>query len=386
MKTMIINRCCVALAILFISWGMLYAEAFEMQITPGPALTALGIDFTDYQAASATLTEYPNLFFHKNNEVIPTGLAMANVLGYPNGRAMIGQFPHFEIGVSAGVSTYQLFRYRDYDIHNPEIPGAGVNGGIHFGTGIDDRMDIMFKIFVLGSFYIYDREINQSVTHDTTIDREYTVEVTDNSIYSFGVKSRYNLIRPRPRSLFSFGGLNINLAFDYMSARFAAKGEYITTKDVDITIPDFVFGETQTTLEVIASVRGASAIQWHFFSVTPEIITYFNLLYAINIYTGFALSINRGAVTFETNAVGELRNVTPIEAPSTSTTLVPANQVIASANMHADASMTPHVLLPRYILGFEIDFFLFKMTVEASTVLTSPTDSFAAQIGVRTEI
>lgn len=385
MKTKIIIRYCAVSALLFLSPVVLYATTFEMQITPGPALTGVGLDFYDYDAASQKLTEYPNLFVRKNSEVIPTGLALANALGYPNGRAMIGQFPHFEIGVSAGVSTYQLFRYKDYDIHNPEIPGGGVNGGIHFGTGIDDRMDIMFKIFVLGSFYVYDREFDQSVTHDATIDRDYNLKVTDNSIYSFGVKSRYNLFRPRPRSLLGFGGLNVNLAFDYMSARFAAKGEYTTTKTVDLTIP-LMMGDPIPT-EMIAQVAGSAAIQWHFFSVTPEVIAYFNVLYAINLYTGFALSINRGAITFETDARGTLKNTSNITDPNNpSITLVPANSTIATAVLHADTSMTPNVLLPRYILGLELDFFLFKITLEASTVLTSPAESFTAQVGVRTEI
>lgn len=385
MKTMRVIGCCAAFALFFLISGVLYATTFEMQITPGTALTGVGLDFYDYEAASQKLTEYPNLFTRKNSEVIPTGLAMANVLGYPSGRAMIGQFPHFEIGVSAGVSTYQLFRYRDYDIQNPEIPGGGINGGIHFGTGIDDRMDIMFKIFVLGSYYVYDREFDQSVTHDTTVDREYNLKVTDNSIYSFGVKTRYNFLRPQPRSFFAFGGLNINLAFDYMSARFAAKGEYTTTKTVDLTIP-LMMGDPIPT-EMVAHVSGSAAVQWHFFSVTPEVIAYLNIFYAINIYTGFALSINRGAVTFESDASGTVRNTSAITDPNNSSiTLVPANSTIATAVLHADTSMTPNVLLPRYILGFELDFALFKLTLEASTVLTSPTESFTAQVGVRTEI
>ncbi len=385
MKRNALFRLFFSVCICYVFTASVYATTFEMQITPGSALTAVGLEFYDYEAASQTLTEYPNLFVRKNSEVIPTGLALANVLGYPNGRAMIGQFPHFEIGVSAGVATYQLFRYRDYDIQNPEIPGAGVNGVVHFGTGIDDRMDVMFKIFVLGSFYVYDRQFDQSVTHDSTVDREYNLEVTDNSIYSFGVKSRYNLIRSRPRSFMSFGGLNVNLAFDYMSARFAAEGEYKTTKQVDLTIP-LMAGDPIPT-EVFASVAGSAAVQWHFFSITPEVITYFNVLYALNLYTGFALSINRGAVTFETDAKGYIKNTHDITDPSNhSIILVPANSTIASAVLHADTSMTPQVLLPRYILGLEFDFFLFKMTFEASTVLTSPTESFTAQVGVRTEI
>ncbi len=385
MKATLIVRYCISIVIIFLLHTMLHATTFEMQITPGDALTAVGLDFYDYEAASQRLTEYPNLFARKNGEVIPTGLAMANVLGYPNGRAMIGQFPHFELGIAAGASTYQLFRYRDFNIDNPEIPGGGVNGGIHFGTGIDNQMDIMFKIFVLGSFYVYDREFDQSVTHDTTVDREYNLKVTDNSIYSFGVKTRYNILRPQPRSWFSLGGVNVNLAFDYMSARFAAKGNYTTTKTVDLTIP-LMMGDPIPT-EMVAHVSGSTAIQWHFFSVTPEVITYFNILYALNVYTGFALSINRGAITFESDARGTIRNTAAINDPSNSLiTLVPANSTIASAILHTDTSMTPKVLLPRYILGFELDFALVKLTLEASAVLTSPTESFTAQVGVRTEI
>jgi hypothetical protein len=245
-------------------------------------------------------------------------------------------------------------------------------------------MDIMFKIFVLGSYFVYDRELNQSVTHDSTIDREYTLHVTDNSIYSFGVKTRYNIFRPGPRSLFSFSGLNVNLAFDYMSARFAAEGEYKTTKQVDLTIP-LTYQPIPT--ELFASVTGSAAVQWHFFTITPEVIAYFNMLYAINLYTGFALSINRGAVTFESDARGTLKNTSDIKDPNNSSiTLIPANSTIATAVLHVDSSMTPNVILPRYILGLEFDFFLVKLTVEASAVLTSPTDSFTAQVGVRTEI
>lgn len=367
----------LAAAIVMGAFGIAGATTIEMELYIDPAYS-LFLDFTDYNTASDQLTQHPNLFIHKNSEVIPTGLALANVLGYPNGRSMIGQFPHFEFGVSAGVAVYQLFRYEDYSKDNPEVPGGGVNGAFHFGTGIDDRMDIMFKIFVLGSYYTYDKRFDQ-----TADDRAYDMEVSDNSIYSFGVKTRYNIIRPSRRSLFSFGGININLAFDYMSARFAAGGSYYTIQTVDMEL--FDLSETSTIpVELSGTVTGSSVIQWHLFTVTPEVIAYFDVFYFISVYSGFAVSVNRGAVTFEVDADGVLRNTAAIN-DSLNNEIVAAGSPLATARLHADSSMTPNIILPRFILGFEFDFWLFKMQVEGSSVLTSPSDSFTAQVGIRTE-
>jgi len=352
------------------------ATTIEMEIMPNTSVLGF-VDFYDYDAASADLAEYPIMFVHKNSEVIPTGLALANVLGYPNGRAMIGQFPHFEFGVSAGIAAYRLFRYEDYNKDNPEIPGGGVNGSFHFGTGIDDRMDVMFKIFFLGSYYTYDRTFEQEAS-----DRRYNIEVIDNSIYSFGVKTRYNIIRPSTRSFFSFGGLNVNLAFDYMYARFATKGWYFTEKMVEFS----VFGSDPQSVPVDGTIDGTAAVSWHMFSVTPEVIAYFDVFYFVSVYSGFAVSFNRGAVTFETDMEGTLYNRQDIVDPADGTTImVDANSPIATGVLHADSSMTPNLILPRFILGFEIDLWLVKLQLEGSSLLTSPADSFTAQVGIRTE-
>ncbi|MCX7679629.1 MAG: hypothetical protein N2316_10480 [Spirochaetes bacterium] len=371
------------LMILLMYTSKVVATSFEMRITPSSQLTGAGLDFYDYEATSQRLTEYLNLFAQKNNEVIPSGLVLANVLGYPNGRAMIGMFPHLTVGITAGISTYKLFRYQDFETDNPEVPGAGANAAVFFGTGIDKNMDIMFKIFALGSYYVYDREIEQSVTHDATIERELKLTITDNSLYSFGAKTRYNIFQPRSRGLISFSGLNVNLSFDYLAARFAARGEYKTTKQVDLTMP-FMEG-TPISTEVLATVTGSAAVQWHFFSITPEVMAYLNILYFLNVYTGFAFSVNRGVITFETDATGALINTADIK-DQYNTILVPANSTIATAVLHADSSMKPVVFFPRYIIGLEFDFLLVKVALEASTVLTSPADSFTAQIGVRTEL
>lgn len=372
------------LAILFVICPSLcFATTFEMRIIPGDIFSAVGIDFYDYTAASQKFTEYLNLFTQKNDEVIPTGLALANVLGYPNGRSKIGVFPHFTLGVGAGVSTYKLFRYKDYDTENPEIPGGGINGTLFFGTGLDDSMDFMFKIFALGSYYVYDRELEQSITTDTTIEREILINFTDNSIYSFGVKARYHVFQSSPRSFLSFGGLNFNLSFDYMSARFAARGEFKTTKQIDLIMP--LASDEPFPAQILASVDGAAAVQWHFFTITPEIVAYFNVLYIINLYTGFGFSINRGIITFEVDATGTLTNTQDIRDPKFNTLVVPANSTIATAVLHCDSSMEPVLFLPRYLLGVELDVFLIKLAVEASVVLNDPSESFTAQIGVRTE-
>ena len=359
------------------------ATTIEMELTVNPAYT-LFLDFYDYKAASAELTQHPNQFVHLNSETIPTGMALANVLGYPNGRAMIGAFPHFEFGVSAGVAVYQLFRYEDYNKDNPEVPGGGVNGAFHFGTGIDDRMDVMFKIFILGSYYRYDKTFTQT-TGDNS--RSYDMQATDNSIYSFGVKTRYNIIRPSQRSFFSFGGVNANLAFDYMSARFAARGSYRTQRTIQMTFTDPIsLDTTEIPVDLEGTVNGTTAVQWHLFSITPEVLAYFDVFYMLSIYSGFAVSINRGAVTFEADAEGELHNTQPITDPNDgSIELIGSGSTIATGLLYADSSMTPNVILPRFILGVEFDFWAFKLQLEASSVLTSPTDSFTAQVGVRTE-
>ena len=79
----------------------------DITITP-----EAGYNYFDLSQTEADYEAFIDGFFTENEEVIPSGLAMVNTLGYPNGKSTIKPFPHFEFGVAAGVGAKGIGGHR----------------------------------------------------------------------------------------------------------------------------------------------------------------------------------------------------------------------------------------------------------------------------------
>ena len=65
------------------------------------------------------------------------------------------------------------------------------------------------------------------------------------------------------------------------------------------------------------------------------------------------------------------------------TTLAETGSTIATGELKANAPYDIPFAVPMWKLGMEINIMAFKIQAEAATVLTSPADSFTAQVGLR---
>lgn len=338
------------------------AAYFPMSLHAGTNITVTDLTgFDDVAQVEADYEAFIDSFFTENEEVIPSGLAMANTLGYPNGKSTIKPFPHFEFGVAAGAGILEYGRYEDFSEENPTIPFGGINAAVHVGTGITERLDVTVKFFSLGLVYKVDESFD-----DEAGDVAYKVRIKDTEVYSVGAKFRYNLLPSITivPLLLSFGGVSVNLAFDYMKGDTKILMEMSDTETV-------VIGATP--YDATATYNNEGKIEWNLYSVTPEMLVYLDLLYFISLYTGPSVSFNYGTFDFTMKGNGDITGVT---APFTGVQL-------ATSTVDIDYSMKPYAVIPKWTLGIEFNILMLKLQAEVTSILSSPTDSVMGQVGIR---
>lgn len=361
-------------------------------ITPNDALLGPFAGFFDISGVQEQYATFAQNFVSKNDTVIATGMALANTLGYPNGKSIIGVFPHFEVGVAAGVGVYQYKRYKDFDTtnieNNPVVPGGGLNGSVHFGTGISDDMDITFKVFVFGPYYKIEKNFSKD---DPT--NAFKAKLTKNDVYSFGAKVRYNLLKETKLVPFvlSFGGITVNLGLDYMKGDFRTDVTYSTTKNVTIQFIDPFGGTTSPasqTTDLRSTVNGTANISWNFISLTPEAFVYIDLFYLFSIYTGPSITLTAGQMRLNVKSKGVMQNVSPIVANASDASPlvnIPALSDIAYGQLVSDEKWSPKWLTPKWVVGLEINLLMVKIQAEVASILTDYKQSAIAQVGIRAQ-
>jgi len=340
----------------------LYSEAgTDVTITP-----AGGFTFIEISDAEDDFEQFVDGFFTENEEVIPSALAMVNTLGYPNGKSAIKQFPHFEFGVAVGAGILEMNRSDDFSEEKPTIPFGGINGAFHIGTGITERLDVTVKFFSLGWFYRVDESFD-----DESEDVSYKVTVRDTEVYSVGAKFRYNLLPSITLIpiLFTFGGVSLNLGFDYMNGETKTILEMQDAEDVEIAGAGLI--------SATATYTNEGKIEWSFFSVTPEILVYLDLLYFISLYTGPSVSFNYGSFDFKMDGDGT------IKSDVTFVPVVTEGETLGTIDVAIDYSMKPYAMIPKWTVGLEFNLWVLKLQAEVTSILSSPNDSVMGQVGVR---
>lgn len=357
----------------------------SVDFTIDPNESVLGPwSFYNVDSAEAEITQPLNNFVNNNDKVISYGFALANTLGYPNGKAII---PNFEAGFATGVAVYQYDRYEDFNTENPEIPGVGANAAIHFGFGLSEDTDITFKLMINQGIYSYEKSVKKE--SDTGA---YEIKLDETNIFSAGVKGRYKLVGEIDLLpyIFSFGGVSAGVALDFSHGKISSKGTYSDVSTVTFQGSDPFAGASaplfQQSIRVNTIVTGNTEMEWNIVSVTPEIMTYIDLFYVFTLYTGPAVSLNAGSANFTMTSEGEMKNLDPIYRDSSSTAiLINTNQTVANGKLVVNAPLSVPIAVPLWKVGLEINILAFKIQAEAATVLTSPTDSFTAQVGARVQ-
>jgi hypothetical protein len=386
----IIIRHPIEFLVMFFGFSMIPALSYagtNFTITPSTLLGNNFVDFTDITKTESQINQYPNDFISNNKSVIPGGFALSNTLGYPNGKSIIQPLPHFEAGFAAGASIYKYDRYKDFSKNDPTIPGGGANAAVHFGTGITDRIDVTAKIMFNAGIY----SPKKDVTQNNSI-RNFKVSLKDTNIFSAGVKGRYNIVGEIPvvPYVFSFGGITAGVSLDYMYGKISTSGTYDYHDDanpIQFTMKspwDSQVTDVQSIL-TNTSVNGKAALKWSMLSVTPEIMTYVDLFYLFSFYTGPAVTFTAGSVGIDVNASGTVTNRELINNKYVTNGNIPAGSALATGVMTSNTTFNAPWILPTWKLGLELNLWAIKIQGEVATLLTSPTKSFAGQVGVRVQ-
>lgn len=364
---------------LFISTGAMASVNFT--IYPNGAYLDDGMNFSDIDDAESKIKEHPEDLLINNDTIIPYGLALANTFGYPSGKAII---PRYEGGIATGASIYQYDRYKDFSTDVPKIPGGGVNAAFHFGLGLSADTDVTFKLFLNKGMYKPDKNITKE-----TDNGEYDITLNNTDLVSLGIKGRYNIIGGTELIpyVFSFGGVTASVAVDFMHGKLSGSGIYTDTRSIDFTGTDVVSGDPFTqSVEIETTVDGKSVMEWNMISVTPEILGYIDFLYIFTFYTGPAVSFNAGNANFSATAGAILKNNTSIYADDGQTAeLAATGSTVATGLFEANEPFTVPVAVPLWKVGVELNIMAFKIQAEGAVVLTSPLNSFTAQVGARVQ-
>ncbi|MGL4368966.1 MAG: hypothetical protein ACRCUT_04745 [Spirochaetota bacterium] len=356
----------------------------DFVLYPNEAVLGPVMLFTDaISDVESDIQEYPENFFVKNREVLPRGMILANTLGYPNGKSIIKPFPHMEFGAAVGAGIYGYDRYKDFDKDNPTIPGEGAGAAVHFGTGITDRTDLTFKFFLDPGIVPYRKAVSKDEQ-----DKSFTFSLSDAVIFSLGAKWRYNIIKGEeaPSWGFSFGGLTASVAADFMHAKITSRGRYTDVRTLSYEVNDPVSGEdVPTDVMVESAVSGKAVVGWDMISLSPEVLIYADLFRYVSVYTGPGISLNAGKMYVRADADGAMTNINDVKSSGDVMTVLDAGSTVATAHMEVREYMNVPAFVPKWTAGLEIGLGAVKLQIEAADILTSPTDSFTVQCGIRAQ-
>ncbi len=313
-----------------------------------------------------------------NGPNIADAFALANILGYPIGKAYIGSLPHFEMGVSlgAGGTNMEFFNDESPASDNGSIPGLISNTVAHFGVGLGGGFD------VIGKLLYFDRSVltrfvdEESLAFDAD---EYEVTVKEVKMYSIGGKVRYNIIERNSifPYFFEFGGITISLGADYMHWNFGLEGGYeypLTSTTVPLPAP---VGDQEIDLTFDGDFD--LYIEGTIFSLTTQVIAYVDLFYFFSFYSGFGLTGNYGSFEIDFDGNGNL--------VTDSTVFQQLNGTLVVGSLLFDTSnkYKPKYILPTYIIGLEINVFVVKLNFETMVSMGNRSD-VNVQGGVRFEM
>ena len=199
--------------------------------------------------------------------------------------------------------------------------------------------------------------------------------------------------RSKP-SIIRFGGVSINLGLDYMKYKISGDMEYTKSNDQDFEITDPFSPDplnpnvSEANVDLTGTLNGSVSLDTNFVAVTPEAFAYLDLFYFLSLYTGPSISFTTGAMEFNVDCSGNLRNDTALRIDSIvpDYVMVPADTEVGSARLLSKNRLTPFWIIPRWTFGFEISILMVNIKFEGSTLLRSPTDSFSGQFGLSVRI
>jgi len=292
----------------------------------------------------------------KNGKAIANAFAMTNISGYPLGVATLGKFPSFFVGAAGGVGLSNL----DYFDHEKEVgqgvvPVGGINPLLYFGMGLSKSFDFIGKIFVYSDdFYLPEFKFESAT-------------LTSFSFYSFGAKARYCFLKEKKiiPGLLKFGGMNVSFGVDFLYGIIGFSGSQsypLTEIEVD---PDGAGGSDPISVDMDFEPEYTAKVEWYIISITPEILTYFNVLWIFNAYLGFAFPVNFGSFEVNVDGNGEA---------STDDPAYTGPDPIGTVNIKTSSEYAPMVFMPVLVLGLELALWKVYLSFETNVNLINRED------------
>ncbi len=282
----------------------------------------------------------------RNGKNFPAAMIMANSGGMPIGKATLGSFPHFYVGVGGALGCSNL-KYYDEKIAREEsvYPGYFMNPVITLGFGLGKGFDIMGK-FMLFSDFIYTPSTGQK-----------SAELSSVLLTSAGAKIRYNIIGKKelmPR-IFDFAGLTIAAGFDYMEGDIGIHGKYkYTLNTVFLTTPAPGF----YTLKLDAYYN--MNLKWYMLSQNAHLTAYFDFLWIFTIYAGLGYTLNYGFVRLDGKGFGSV----------TDQSFVNRGNLVALTHNR----FIPRLFAGIFTAGLEINIFFVKLDLETQVNISNGQD------------
>ena len=279
------------IVIVFTLFSYSYSST-SIEITLDPAVEPF-LDSTDFDTdeMAQQIQDTSDL----NGPYVADAFALANILGYPIGKAYIGAFPSFEFGIAGGAGCTNMKYYdKDDPAHdNGTLPMFAPNPVVHVGFGLAGGLDVLGKMFY----------ISKSAVDRYKSDIDYGTDVAtlkNYKIYSVGGKLRYNYIKEKKFLPFylSFGGITFSLGGNFMY------GDISFTGDYEYAFEDIVVTGYPTGIPISFNGTYDANIHWAIFTIDAQAIAYFDIFYLFSLYSGFGIAGNIGSFDVEFNGEG----------------------------------------------------------------------------------
>lgn len=290
-----------------------------------------------------------------NGPFLADAIAFANITGYPIGKATLGTFPHLEFGVAVGAGCTNMDYFADKEAARAEgsFPMIVPNPVFHFGFGIAGGFDFIGKIMTFDS-KMYLPDFDKELATPQQI-----------SLYSFGGRLRYNMVDGFTiiPFLLSFGGITMSVGADFMGGTAKITGKYETTFN-NITVD---IAGTPTTLDLDFTGNYDAEITYAVYSGTVNMVAFVDIFTLFSFYSGLGMSAGSGYFKAKFDGTG---------------TLSSSGTDIGTLTFNSENKYRPHIFIPHYILGLEINLFMLKLNAETMVNLRNGED-VTALVGVR---
>ena len=304
-----------------------------------------------------------------NGPAIANAYALANVAGYPFGTAYLGDFPSFMLGISlnAGLANMEALD-KSKTVPQGEVPVGALNPVIFFGIGLKNGYDFLGKFMIFSSGF-YQPPLNYSYA-----------KLTKLNLLSLGGKLRKNYVEKKTilPGLLEFGGVTFSLGADLIYGIIGVEGEYdYAMKNVEVDPPGL---PPPLAVNLDFKPNYSASVGWFITSVTGEALAYMHVFWIFSVYTGFGLTVQYGFFSFKLDAGGQVTtdDITYITAKGD-------NIVAPNIGIQSHNSYNPYFIMPEYIVGFDINLYLIRLSFETMVNLRNRKD-VNLQVGLRFQL